>query len=227
MALTLAATLALAAQCAPGVAPDVMLSMMHVESHLDQYAIGINHGPVVHPRTFDEAVNTASHYISAGYSVDLGIAQINSRNLSRLGLAIADTFDPCTSMRAGQTLLLENYSRALRSTSGDDAIGLAMSYYNSGSPTRGFNNGYVGKIFKAAVQVSPAVRDLLGDPDLVANAPEPVRDGQPAPQWQAPPVAAPSRVSPATSSPGAQPWLVTVSPAKSPSTISVGVSVFK
>ena len=227
MALTLAATLALAAQCAPGVAPDVMLSMMHVESHFDQYAIGINHGPVVHPRTFDEAVNTASRYIAAGYSVDLGIAQINSHNLSRLGLAIADTFDPCTSMRAGQKLLLENYSRARQSASGDDAIGLAMSYYNSGSPTRGYNNGYVGKIFKAAAYVTPAVRDLLSDPNLLANAPETMPDGQSALQWQAPLVAAPSRVSLAILPAVSQPWLVTVGQGKSPSTISVGVSVFK
>ena len=223
MALTLAATLALAAQCAPDVAPDVMLSMMHVESHFDQYAIDINHGPVVRATSLPQAVAIASRYISAGYSVDLGIAQINSHNLSPLGLTIADAFDPCTSMQAGQRVLLSYYSRALKLASGDNAIGLAMSYYNSGSATRGYHNGYVGKVFKAAAYMTPAVRGLLGDPNLSTYAPEPSGDDQPAPQALTTPVVTPSRVSPGA----AQSWLVAVGQAESPSTISVGVSVFK
>lgn len=42
MQLTITATLALATQCAPAIAPSTMLSIVSVESRFDPLAIGVN-----------------------------------------------------------------------------------------------------------------------------------------------------------------------------------------
>ena len=62
-------------------------------------------------------IEAARRLIAAGHSVDLGAWQINSRNLSLLGLGIADAFEPCKSAAAAARLI-ELFSR-----------------YNTGSPT--------------------------------------------------------------------------------------------
>ncbi len=155
--LSLASVLGLAAQCAPSIAPEALLPLTHVESSWNTLAIDINHGPVVHAHNEGEAVAIASSYIRAGYSVDLGIAQINSRNLSRVGLSVADAFDPCLNFRAAEKLLTENYNRASRDYSGLEAISRTFSLYNSGSYTVGYHNNYVGKVWRAAAWITPRI----------------------------------------------------------------------
>lgn len=59
---------------------------------------------------------------------DVGLMQINERNFGWLGLTEATALDPCQSLRAARDLF-QSYSR-----------------YNTGSPTRGFDNGYVQRI---------------------------------------------------------------------------------
>lgn len=153
--LTLAGVLSLATQCAPGIAPESLLPLSHVESSWNTLAIGINHGPVVHPRTFGDAVMIARRYINAGYSVDLGIAQINSHNLHRLNMSIEDTFEPCRNFQAAERLLTENFARASQSYTGIEAINRTFSLYNSGNYTTGYRNNYVNKIWRAAARIVP------------------------------------------------------------------------
>ncbi|MGH7031530.1 MAG: transglycosylase SLT domain-containing protein, partial [Stellaceae bacterium] len=50
-------------------------------------------------------VDAARRLIAAGHSVDLGAWQINSRNLSLLGVGVADAFAPCTAVAAAARLL--------------------------------------------------------------------------------------------------------------------------
>ena len=45
-------------------------------------------------------IDAARRLIVAGHSVDLGAWQINSRNLSLLGLGVADAFEPCKAVSA-------------------------------------------------------------------------------------------------------------------------------
>jgi len=156
--LPLVAVLNLAAQCAPSVAPEALLPLARVESSWNTLAIDINHGPVVRAKSREEAEAVASAYIRAGYSVDLGIAQINSRNLQRLGLTVGDAFDPCLNFRAAEVLLNENYARASRQYSGIEAISRTFSLYNSGSFDVGFRNNYVAKVWRAAASISPLLR---------------------------------------------------------------------
>lgn len=91
--LTVTAVLALAASCQNVVAPQTLLKIAQVETNL----------------------NPSARHQNRDGSWDLGLMQINSKNLEWLGLT--DPFDPCQSIHAAAALLA-SYSR-----------------YNSGSPT--------------------------------------------------------------------------------------------
>lgn len=87
MAHPAAAILVLASQCAPNVAPETMLAIIQTESGGDPFALNVNGGrePARQTSAADSAA-TARHCVTAGYSVDLGLGQINSRNMRWLGL---------------------------------------------------------------------------------------------------------------------------------------------
>ncbi|OHB26239.1 MAG: hypothetical protein A2790_19920 [Phenylobacterium sp. RIFCSPHIGHO2_01_FULL_69_31] len=156
MPLDAATVLSLAATCAPGVAPATLLAVARVESGLDPLAIGVN-GPAretPRPRDAQEAVRAAQSLIRAGRNVDLGLSQINSRNLPALGLSLADAFDPCTNLRASARILAAGY-RAAPSPSPQARLRVALSVYNTGHPERGFANGYVAKVVGAAGFADP------------------------------------------------------------------------
>jgi type IV secretion system protein VirB1 len=175
MAISLVAALALAAQCAPSVAPETLLSVVEVESRFDPLAIGVNGTPrvVVAPRSIDDAVARAEALLAAGRSIDLGLAQINSKNFAWLGLSLRDVFDPCTNLRAAARILQDGYGRGEAMRVGEQAaLKTALSYYNTGHPIRGFTNGYVGKVASAAERIVPAIgRATPGH--LSSSPPEP------------------------------------------------------
>lgn len=175
MGLPLAAALALAAQCAPTIAPETLLSVVQVESRFEPLAIGVNGLPriTVAPASVPEAVATAERLIAAGRSVDLGLAQINSRNLPWLGLSVADVFDPCTNFRAAARILQQGYARSDAGRVGEQAaLRTALSYYNTGHPLRGVTNGYVSKVSAAAGRIVPALATTFpADLQQTATAP--------------------------------------------------------
>jgi type IV secretion system protein VirB1 len=183
MAITLAAAFALAAQCAPAVAPETLLSVVQVESRFEPLAIGVNGAPriVVAPTSVDDAVAKAGALIAAGRSVDLGLAQINSKNLSWLGLSLAEVFEPCTNLRAAARILQDGYGRGDAARVGEQAaLKTALSYYNTGHPARGFRNGYVGKVTTAAERIVPAI----GGASLASpSEPAPATPTEISPQW--------------------------------------------
>ena len=100
--------------------------------------------------TMAGAVATAKRYIAAGYSVDLGLGQINSRNMRRLGLTWDTIFDPCTNIAALGQILTQNYQSVADGRHPQSALRLAISLYNTGSTSRGFRNGYVAKVVSNA-----------------------------------------------------------------------------
>jgi len=149
--LSLAAALALSARCATSVAPETMLALIQTESRFEPLAIGVNGAASPPPPvSVAKAAALARHYIALGYSVDLGIGQINSRNLGALGLSIEDSFDPCRNLAAAAQLLSTNYLSANRRFDGVTALGVALSLYNTGDATRGYHNGYVGRVYQSA-----------------------------------------------------------------------------
>ena len=160
MALSLAAALALAAQCAPAVAPETLLSVVQVESRFDPLAIGVNGAPRIEvtPTSVEDAVGKAGALIAAGRNIDLGLAQINSKNLAWLGLSLREVFDPCRNLTAAARILADGYARSDAPRVGEQAaLRTALSYYNTGHPARGLANGYVGKVTAAAGRIVPAI----------------------------------------------------------------------
>ena len=95
MTHTAAAILGLASHCAPNVAPQTVAAIVRTESHGNPFALNVN-GPRQpgNQPTAAAAAITARQYIAAGYSVDLGLGQINSRNMRKLGLTWETVFDP-------------------------------------------------------------------------------------------------------------------------------------
>ncbi|ACG78757.1 conjugal transfer protein [Phenylobacterium zucineum HLK1] len=161
MPLDLATLLPLASQCAPAVAPSTLLAIAKAESAFDPLAIGVNGagGGALRPRSAEEAAAVARRLIANGRSIDLGLGQINSRNLSRLGLTVEAAFDPCRNLAASATVLSEGFDRATKVAPGEQAaLRMALSIYNTGHPERGLRNGYVTRVTRAAASLVPALR---------------------------------------------------------------------
>ena len=151
MLLTAIAFAQLAASCSPGDSVRTLASIASVESGFRPLAIHDNAtNETLSPSSMEGAIAIATvRILKEGHSVDLGVMQINSANLPRLGVTIPETFDPCRSIQAGTKVLREGYASALR---------VAFSRYNTGSPVRGFSNGYVRRV-ELASQALPSIAD--------------------------------------------------------------------
>src|SRR5262245_2122293 len=101
---------ALVRRCAPTVAPATIFAIMRTESAFRPFALNVNGNLRLEraPRTAAEAIGWSSWLIAQGYSVDLGLMQINSRNLARLNLTPATVFEPCRNVRAAAAILVEH-----------------------------------------------------------------------------------------------------------------------
>lgn len=144
---------ALTQQCAPSVDTQTMAAIVKTESGFRPLAIGINRGGRLarQPETVEEAVITAKWLIDNGYNIDLGLGQINSSNLRRVGLTVEEAFDPCKNIAAGAKILHGNYIDASRKhISEQAALNAAISAYNTGSFTAGITNGYVQRVISNA-----------------------------------------------------------------------------
>jgi len=165
--------------CAPNVHVDTVAAIIQVESAGDPLALNSNRSDGTAQRIradeLTEAVRLAMLEIKNGASVDVGLMQVNSRNLDRLGASLAQAFDPCTNIKLGAYILSETYERASASAESDQhALQKALSAYNTGSFTRGYANGYVAKYYRAyqsRPQIGPA-HVYAADPVVYMTNPE-------------------------------------------------------
>lgn len=131
-----------------------MAAIVKLESGFRPFAIGINggHKLVRQPSSKEEAVATAHSLIANGYNIDMGLGQINSKNLAKLQLNLSDVFDPCKNIAAAATLLSWNYQSAKGKAAGGEQAALlaAISSYNTGNMFGGFKNGYVAGVVRNA-----------------------------------------------------------------------------
>jgi type IV secretion system protein VirB1 len=171
----------LAQACAPAVAASTLLAVAQAESGYEPLAIGVNGrrpARIIAPSK-GEAITIAERLIAAGGAPDLGLAQINARNLAWLGLTVADAFDPCRNLAASARVLAAGYDRAGPQPGAEQAaLRTALSYYNTGDPQRGFHNGYVAKVTAAVGRIVPALQP--GAPQTSAAEPTPA---PPPPAW--------------------------------------------
>ena len=146
----IAAITMLAQQCAPEIATEAVVPLVVTESGGDDLAININKGPRVRAASIADGAALVRRYMAAGYTVDVGLAQVNSANFARLGVTVEQAFDPCTNLRLASSILRAGYGLAIQHYTGLDAISATYSLYNTGTLTRGFRNGYVGRVWSAA-----------------------------------------------------------------------------
>jgi hypothetical protein len=136
--LPLATFVQLATACGPSVHVETLASVAHTESRFDTLAIHDNAtGRTYHPATQGEAIRIATDLVVAKlHSTDLGLMQINSANLSSLGMTIPESLDACKSIAAGARVLVAGYQGPI--TGGDVQPALlralfALQYRASGS----------------------------------------------------------------------------------------------
>ena len=157
MLITPAHFLALANRCAPEVAPGTLAAVASTESGFNTLAIHDNTTrQSMRPSDVRSAIAVARRLIADGHSVDLGLMQIDSANLPRLGLTVTTAFDACASVRAGGKLLTQDYKRP-DGQGRQAALLAALSRYNTGSAWQGFQNGYVSRVVSTAKYVVPEI----------------------------------------------------------------------
>jgi len=177
-----AALTVLVQQCASEVATEAVVPLVVTESGGDDLAINVNRGPRVRAGSIAEGAALVRRYMAQGYTVDVGLAQINSANFARLGVSVEQVFDPCTNLRLASSLLQEGYGLASRHYSGLDAISATYSLYNTGTLTRGFRNGYVGRVWSAAsgmgtIQAAPPIPGAPAVTAAATSAAKPASSG--------------------------------------------------
>ncbi len=163
----------LVTQCAPNVAPVTMMAIIRVESGGNPLAMNVNGKQRLarQPASLIEALAWADWLIQKGYSIDMGLAQVNSRHLQRFGLTPQALFEPCYNIAVGAQILTENYASATRKFSDTQAaLRAAISAYNTGNHTAGFSNGYVRKVAAAAGKT--LATSATSPPLLVSRAPD-------------------------------------------------------
>ncbi len=135
------------AACPPGILSTATVqAIIANESGGNLLAIRVNGANLAlpAPRDPDDAAALATRLIAAGYSVDLGLMQVNSANLPWLHESVRDMFSLCPNIAAGSLIFAEDYESALHAMKfGTDALYAALSAYNTGNFVDGIINGYV------------------------------------------------------------------------------------
>jgi type IV secretion system protein VirB1 len=97
--------------------------------------------------------------------------------------------DPCKNLAAAAKILSAGYITASQTQADpQQALGTALSRYNTGDPARGFANGYVGKVERSAQYVVPAISVATAAPAMPDGPTAPVQpvQSQPLPpSWDA------------------------------------------
>lgn len=164
---------ALYAQCGPNVAPQTLAAIVRVELSGNPWRIGIN-GDYVLPRqpaNQAEAIYDANQLIGMGYNIDMGLMQINFKNLKMLNLTVEQVFEPCTNIKAGAQILQSFYQKAVKDIGqGQQSLRRAISAYNTGNFSKGFANGYAAKVTQEQTLSAEAsiLAEALQSPSVVA-----------------------------------------------------------
>ncbi len=138
-----------------GADTGLISAIMTQESAGQIEALNINQwdGKPVRPDSVSESVEVAAYFVDKGYTVDIGLMGINSVNVERLGHTLQSAYEPCLNIGLGEKILMENIQTAQSAGySGDKALQVALSLYNTGSLTFGFENGYVDKVWTLYVE---------------------------------------------------------------------------
>ncbi len=152
----------LAASCAPHVAPDTIQAIARSESAFRPYSISINYPTrsakglgyananlylSKQPKNKIQAIRWTRWFLNHGYTVSIGLMQINIEVAHSMHVQPRDLFDPCVNLTTAARILAANYATQ---THDIDGLMRSLSMYNSGSPVTGIQNGYADTIIKNA-----------------------------------------------------------------------------
>ena len=114
-----------------------------------------------------------------------------------MAFRLAGAFDPCRNLAASAQVLRSSYFRAAPARGNEQAaLRTAFSFYNTGDAVRGFRNGYVERVSRAAAEVVPRLR-------LPVSVAPP--DATPAPTWDVSPGRPPKPSKSSDHQPGVSP----------------------
>lgn len=152
---------AIAASCAPNVAPSTLRAMASVESGFNPHAIGVVNGRLVRqPRNLPEAISTVMALEQQGARFSAGLVQINVSNWPAYHLDRESVFDTCANLRAAAGILADCYQRAsVRSRVPQVALRDALSCYYSNNFVTGYRHGYVQKVVAIALTFDALARN--------------------------------------------------------------------
>ncbi|MGF1916698.1 transglycosylase SLT domain-containing protein [Vibrio splendidus] len=138
----------LALECQQQVNPQVIETIIEIESARLPFALAVVGGRVKQPRSESEAYQQLDALRSAGKSVSAGLMQINTQHFD-VGTAI---FDPCTNIGFGARLLKDCHDRVKNHYQGatyQEWLERTASCYFSGNFTTGYHlpkgNPYVNR----------------------------------------------------------------------------------
>lgn len=132
-------------ECGIEVHPVAMMAIIEQESGGNPYALNDNTGKRSYqPKSMQEAAAIARRIIAAGGSVDIGLAQINSKNLKNLKMTVEDVLDPCKNLKASEIILKEGWLR-----SGGN-LKQTLSAYNTGKLNSTVGHKYAERVIKRA-----------------------------------------------------------------------------
>jgi type IV secretion system protein VirB1 len=141
--------------CAPLVAPVTMAAVVQQESGGHPLTVHDNTtGMSYHLRTEAEAIALLRTLTTAGHSLDLGLGQVNSQNLPKLGLTVETIFQPCTNLSAASAILMKAWEQA-----GGNLRG-ALSAYNTGRVDSSIGASYAALVYGQA-QHAPTTAPII------------------------------------------------------------------
>ncbi|NVD39746.1 transglycosylase SLT domain-containing protein [Ensifer sp. HO-A22] len=158
----------LAEACAPTISSEILAAVVSIESGLAPLAIRVNSDYPLSalPRNMGEAADIVARLIAEGQSVDLGLGGISPDDLARMGMGIADGFDPCQNLKVTAQLLTQYRIAAARAGfdgAALDAVTL-RAYFGRGDPKIGEIVGYDRHVQKEKERLKPRLAELaLGD----------------------------------------------------------------
>ena len=164
-------------QCAPKIAQSTMQAIIKTESNSNYLAIGINRGYKLkyQATTLKQAQAWVTYLETNNYNFDVGLGQINIKNIHKYGYKAIDALDPCTNLKIASDILQKNYVHARnQSVNNSTALQKAISAYNTGNYHAGFTNGYVQKVYtnanKPLMLANNKVPSLVNSGAKVLNA---------------------------------------------------------
>lgn len=103
---------ALLERCAPGAPVEPLTALVRQASGFEPLVIGTDgRKPLtIQATSKPEAIELATELEIGEQRVWVGLAQIDSRQLKRLGISLADGFEPCTNIKVAAQLLNEKPS---------------------------------------------------------------------------------------------------------------------